>query len=299
MKFTNKFDSSKAVNFLDILKWKFFHRIVEDAESKNYKLESKDDRAMLDSEHDFICWLSHATFLIQIDNKRFLFDPVFNNIPFYKRRSPFPYKINNLGQIDYLLISHVHYDHFDKESIKEVLRQNPKVVIPLGMDKYIQKRDNTADIICMDWYDKYESNSELSIHFVPAKHWGRRGIKDTNKALWGGFILETPKSTIYFSGDTAYDTHFKEIGEKFDIDYALLPIGAYKPEFIMKNNHTNPDEAYRAYKDLGAKKMIPMHYGTFKLSDEPLSEPLEWIKKIEQVQKNEITILKSGEVLKI
>ena len=86
MKFTNKFDSSKAVNFLDILKWKFFHKIVEDVESKNYKLESKDDRAMLDFEHDFICWLSHATFLIQIDNKRFLFDPVFNNIPFYKRR---------------------------------------------------------------------------------------------------------------------------------------------------------------------------------------------------------------------
>jgi len=299
MRFTNNFDSSKAVNFTHILKWKLFHRQQKEIESKNNILESKNDKVLLESKQNFICWLSHATFLIQIDNKRFLFDPVFGSIPFYKRKSPFPYNIDDLGKIDYLLLSHTHYDHFDKPSIKKILKQKPKLITPLGMDGYIKKIDKKADTHCMDWYDKYELNSELSIHFVPAKHWGRRGLNDTNKALWGGFILKTPKSTIYFSGDTAYDSHFKDIGGRFNIDYALLPIGAYKPEFIMKNNHTNPDEAYKAYKDLKARKMIPMHYGTFELSDEPLSEPLEWIKKIEIMHKDEITILKSGEVLKI
>ena len=299
MRFTNRFDSSKSVNFRDILKWKLFHRAQKDIKSKAYKLPSKDDKALLDTGEDFICWLSHATFLIQINSKRFLFDPVFKSIPFYKRKSPFPYKTEDLGTIDYLFISHTHYDHFDEPSVKKVLNQNPKVITPLGMQKYIKKIDKNADVFCMDWYDRYELDSDISIYFVPAKHWGRRGLNDTNKALWGGFVIETPNSTIYFSGDTAYDTHFKEIGEKFNIDYALLPIGAYKPEFIMKNNHTNPNEAYKAYKDLKAKKMIPMHYGTFKLSDEPLSEPLEWIKKIQSENENEIVILKSGEVLKI
>ena len=299
MRFTNKYDSSVSVNFKDILKWKFLHRSKEDIESKNYKLPFKDDKSLLDSSEDFICWLTHATFLIQIDSKRFLFDPIFGDIPFYKRKSPFPYDVEELGKIDYLLLSHTHYDHYDEPSVKKVLKQSPKVITPLGMDSYIKKIGKNADISSMDWYDKYEINSELSIHFVPAKHWGRRGLNDTNKALWGGFILESSNTTIYFSGDTAYDSHFKEIGETYEIDYALLPIGAYKPEFIMKNNHTNPDEAYKAYKDLKAKTMIPMHYGTFRLSDEPLSEPLEWITKIQESSQDEINILNSGEVLKI
>ena len=299
MRFTNKYDSSKSVNFRDILKWKFFHRTKEDVESKSYKLPLKDDKSLLDSSEDFICWLTHATFLVQIDSKRFLFDPIFDDIPFYKRKSPFPYDVEDLGKIDYLLLSHTHYDHYDEPSVKKILEQNPKVITPLGMERYINKIDKNADINSMDWYDSFEVESELSIDFVPAKHWGRRGLNDTNKALWGGFILESKNSTIYFSGDTAYDTHFKEIGEKYEIDYALLPIGAYKPEFVMKNNHTNPDEAYKAFKDLKAKKMIPMHYGTFKLSDEPLSEPLKWIKKIQSENKDNVMILKSGEVIKI
>lgn len=299
MSFTNKYDSSKSVGFRDILRWKLFHSKQKDTTPKGYKLPHKDDKALLETSEDFICWLTHATVLVQLNSKRFLFDPLFGNLPFYRRKSPFPYEIKDLKKIDFLLISHTHYDHFDKPSIKKVLKHKPKITVPLGMDSYIKNIDKHSDIVCMNWYDEYKIDEDLSIHFVPAKHWGRRGINDVNKALWGGFVIKSSTQSIYFSGDTAYDTHFKEIGEKFDIDYALLPIGAYNPEFIMKDHHTNPQQAFNASKDLKAKKMIPMHYGTFKLSDEPLNEPLEWIKKIQRANKDDVIVLKSGEVLKI
>jgi len=103
---------------------------------------------------------------------------------------------------------------------------------------------------------------------------------DTNKALWGGYVIQNSEHTLYHAGDSAYGEHFKEIGEKFDIDEAFLPIGAYRPEAIMQHNHLNPPEALHAAEDLGAKTLIPIHYGTFILSDEPINEPIEWFEKL-------------------
>jgi L-ascorbate metabolism protein UlaG (beta-lactamase superfamily) len=117
--------------------------------------------------------------------------------------------------------------------------------------------------------------------------------------LWGGYVITYQGKSIYFAGDTASGEHFEEIGKRFNIHYALLPIGAYRPEFIMKYNHLNPEEAFEAFKQLQAKTMIPMHYGTFKLTDEPLDEPLEWIEQIDRENQNKIKILKVGELLGI
>ena len=115
---------------------------------------------------------------------------------------------------------------------------------------------------------------------MPAKHWNKRGLTDFNKTLWGSFIIKSNNKTIYFAGDTAVGNHFKEIAEFFPkIDVALMPIGAYKPEFIMKDAHISPWEALEAFNHLQAKLFIPMHYGTYDLSDEPFGEPYRVMQK--------------------
>ena len=291
--FKNEFDSSGAVTLLDIIKWQFSKkRILSKAFSS---LEMKKESSLLSSKEDFICWLGHASFLVQLGQKRFLFDPVFGNVPFYKRKFPTPYSVEELGKIDYVLISHVHYDHFDKPSLKALLHKNVEFILPLGMQSYIKQIDKNATIHSLDWYESYRVEG-LKLSFVPSKHWGRRGAFDTNKSLWGGFVLELKNQSIYFAGDTAYDQHFKEIGERYNIDHALLPIGAYDPIEVMKHNHTNPQEAYEAFKDLNAKQMLPMHYGTFKLTDEPINEPAEWLDRLVEEHGEDIYKSKVGEV---
>lgn len=280
MRFTNRFDSSKATTFWDILTWKWGKKSPRD--TKPSQVQFQNDASFLETDDDFICWLSHAGFLIQLSGKRFLIDPVFGDIPFYKRRIAFPYPPELLGQIDYILISHTHYDHMDMPSIKQILPHRPQFILPLGMESYIRKLDRQATVITLDWYQTHTIDEELKIHLVPAKHWGRRTPFDTNQALWGGFIIESSHHSIYFAGDTAYDHHFKAIGERYALDYALLPIGAYNPDFIMKHHHLNPDEAYQAFQDLNAATMIPMHYGTFKLTDEPINEPEAWLDRLQE-----------------
>jgi L-ascorbate metabolism protein UlaG (beta-lactamase superfamily) len=201
-----------------------------------------------------------------------------------------------LGEIDYVLLSHVHYDHFDTPTIRALLEKNPTFLVPKGMDIYLKKINKNISIHTFDWYENHQTSKETFIDFVPAKHWGRRGLFDTNRALWGGFVLSTKQHTVYFAGDTAYDTHFKEIAQRFRIDYALLPVGAYLPHHIMKHNHLNPAEAHQAFRELKAGTLIPMHYGTFKLTDEPINEPLEWIDKLYEEHTDEIEVIAVGEV---
>jgi L-ascorbate metabolism protein UlaG (beta-lactamase superfamily) len=293
MQFKNEYDSSIETSFLDLLKWKLFHRAKKKPELST--IGTVNNRVKLQTEDDFICWLGHASFLIQLEGFRFIIDPVFGNIPFYKRYSESPYNVQELGKINYLLISHLHYDHFDRKSINALRKQHPKFILPQGMQNYISDNE---DIQTLQWYETYEINSKLSVTFVPAKHWGQRGLFDRNKALWGGFILQSPAHTFFFAGDSGYDKHFKTIGKQFDIDYALLPIGAYEPNFFMKSHHLSPQEAHQAFKDLQATKMIPMHYGTFQLSNESINAPKQWIKKIKEQEPN-IIMLDLGEVYRV
>jgi len=294
-KFTGSYDSSTEMNLFKILKWKFFSK-RKSLVKPVLPLEVVSRPEKLLQKEDFICWLSHASFLIQLGGKRILLDPVFGDIPFYKRKIPAPYSAAELGDCDYLLLSHVHYDHFDTASLKSIAKKAPQAILPLHMSKVLHKITPSLQTKELDWYESHEEEG-LTITLVPAMHWGRRGLYDKNSVLWGGYVLQYKRMTIYFAGDTAKGAHFEEIGKRFDIDYALLPIGAYKPEFIMKHNHLNPQEAFEAFKSLGAKKMIPIHYGTYKLTDEPLDEPLEWIKKIDEHYPHCIQILKAGEVL--
>ncbi len=295
-KFGGVLDSSQNINFFHILRWKIFQNAKLSFSSRPViPLDVEPDLQGIRQKEDFICWLSHASFLIQLGGKRILIDPVFGHIPFYKRQINAPYKVEDLDKIDYLLISHTHYDHCDNVSINAIDSLKPQAVVPVNMSRTIQKMAPNITSHELDWYESYQ-NEELKITFVPARHWGRRSLFDKNSVLWGGYILTYQNKSIYFAGDSAPGTHFEEIGERYKIDIALLPIGGYKPEFIMKDNHLNPQEAFDAFKQLKAERMIPMHYGTFDLSDEPLDEPLEWMERIATKNPNKICFLRVGEV---
>ena len=294
MKFSNQYDSSKAVNFLDIMKWQLTKK--RDFSKQVSILGLQDDSSFLKSKKDFICWLGHASFLIQLNGVRTLLDPILGNVPLYKRYTPFPYSVEELGEIDYIFISHAHYDHFDKASIQALHYKKATFIAPLGMAKYLYEIDKTATIETLDWYEDYALTDEVRLTLVPAKHWSRRGLFDTNKALWGGCIVESSLHSVYFAGDTAYDKHFKEIAEQYSIEYALLPIGAYEPKAIMQHNHLNPQEALEAFRDLKAKIFMPMHYGTFQLSDESINAPKRWLDDLQKSCSEEIYKIKIGEV---
>jgi L-ascorbate metabolism protein UlaG (beta-lactamase superfamily) len=263
----------------DVLKWKL---------SRNpQRKEKKQDTFQLQtlplvdfaSKENKIVWLGHSSFIIVVDGIVLLTDPCFFNLPPCKRKALIPCSIKSLKPIDYLLISHDHRDHFDQKSAEHILTNNPNVtaLIPLKASRLFDSK--TLKKISKQeagWYQEYKTGKNIRIIFLPAKHWGRRGLNDFNRVLWGSFLIVSGNTKIFFAGDSAYDEHlFKEIRQLFgDIDVCMLPIGAYSPPFLMQKAHMNPEEAVQAFSDLGGRYLIPMHYGTYDLSDEPLSEPI-------------------------
>lgn len=217
-----------------------------------------------------LTWIGHASWLVQLEGKSFLIDPIFGDLGLGPsgRNVPAGVLPEQLPRIDAVLITHNHYDHLDLPSIQRV---GAPVIAGLGMQAYFRRKGVTASEL--DWWQSIDVGA-AKITFVPAQHYSRRGLTDANETLWGGFILEGGGTRIYHSGDTAYFAGFSEIGRRFpNIDAALLPIGAYDPAWFMDKQHMNPEQAVQAYVDLGAKSFFAMHWGTFKLTYEPLDEP--------------------------
>ena len=245
-----------------------------------------------------ITWIGHSTFLIQLDGKNILTDPVWaNRLGTDKRLSPPGIDLTDLPLIDYVLISHSHYDHLHYSSLKR-LKGNPLFLVPIGLGSWF-KRKGFNKTVELSWWEQ-QTVLGLTFTFVPAQHWTKRTLTDTNTSHWGGWIIKSPQKTIYFVGDSGYFKGFKEIGEKFAIDYCLMPIGAYEPEWFMAVQHVSPEEAVRAFIDSGAKFMIPMHYGAFRLADDTPDEALnrldkEWVTR--GLDKNSLTTLIHGETL--
>lgn len=232
---------------------------------------------------DSITWLGHASFLIRMNGVSILIDPQFYHLTsLYKRHSVLPIDPNWLTGIDYLLLSHDHADHLDKESLTVVLKNNPQttVLTSLGMEKQLRKYfpAMTQPIHTAGWYEQYPLPAGLAIWFVPSRHYGKRVDNKFNEILWGGFIIQRHRSdgqpqTIYYEGDSGYGAHFKEIGKLFQPDIAIMGIGAYQPLWFMHPNHMSPEEAVKAFTDTGASVFIPMHYGTYSLSNEQMDQP--------------------------
>ena len=227
---------------------------------------------------DYIAWIGHATYLIKLGNTTLITDPVFSKnagpLIFGPKRFTEPaLKLNEIPKTDIFLLTHNHYDHQDMSTIRRFPFKDAKVLVPLKLGKYFKKY---KDVNEMDWYDEIKINDHLKITFLPAVHWSKRSLTDTNKTLWGNFLIQYKDIKILFACDTGYGNIYKEIGKKYGpIDITMINIGAYdfRPMFDKSIYHTTPEEALNVAQDLKSKKVLGMHWGTFVLSLEPIMEP--------------------------
>lgn len=272
-------------SLLKLLKWKFQRNpfktekaLLQPVIPIHHQLD------WMKGDEDILIWLGHSSFYIRISGIQILIDPVFGDILTVRRRAEFPFDPDIFMNIDYILLSHDHRDHLDKKSLKLLATNNPQAtyLAGAGSQKLLRKITGSDLIHTSFWYSEFPlDNNDLTITFVPAQHWSKRSAFDTNKRLWGGFVLESPNLRLFFGGDSGYDSHYRDIGKLFGgFNYVILGIGAYEPRWFMKEVHESPEEAIQAFRDLYGENMIPMHYGTFDLADEPLNRPLKELKKV-------------------
>jgi L-ascorbate metabolism protein UlaG (beta-lactamase superfamily) len=230
-----------------------------------------------------ICYVGHASWLIQTAGLNILLDPVWS-----KRASPFrfigPKRVNDPGiafadlpPIDVVLVSHGHYDHLDVSTLSRLAAaHHPRVITALGNDTIMRKHDPAISAEGHDWGDRVAIGSEVALTLVPARHWSARTLSDRNMSLWASFVIEAPGGRIYFVADSAYGDgqHFRDARQRHGpLRLAILPIGAYEPRWFMRDQHMNPAESVQAYIDCGAELAFGHHYGTFQLTDEPIDAP--------------------------
>ena len=272
----------------------------------------KKEKVLLDlnnfQKEDYVAWIGHATFLLKLGGITIITDPVFskNAGPLFfgpKRFTEPALKLNEIPRTDIFLLTHNHYDHQDMKTIMRFPYKESKVLLPLGLKKYF-KINRFKDVNEMDWYDQIRINQNLNITFLPSVHWSKRSLTDTNKTLWGSYLIEYKGKKILFSCDTGVGKIYKELGDKYGpIDLTFINIGAYNfyPMASIKDSsayHTNPEEALGLAKDLKSKKVIGMHWGTFVLSLEPILEPpLRFKQNAEKFgfKKDDAIIFKIGE----
>ena len=232
---------------------------------------------------DYIGWIGHATFLIKLGDITIITDPVFSKnagpLIFGPKRFTKPaLNLKEIPKTNLFLLTHNHYDHQDMTTIRRFPFKDAKVMLPLKLGKYFTK-NGYDDVNEMDWYDTIKINENLKVTFLPAVHWSKRSLTDTNKTLWGNFLIEYKNRKILFACDTGVGNIYKDLGNKYGpIDLTLINIGAYNfyplsPIKDKSSYHTNPEEALSIAKDLKSKKVIGMHWGTFVLSLEPIMEP--------------------------
>ena len=232
--------------------------------------------------NDYIAWIGHATFLIKLGNTTIITDPVFSKnagpLIFGPKRYVDPaLNLKEIPKVDLFLLTHNHYDHQDTATIRKFPYKDADVIVPLKLGKYFTKY-NYKKVNELDWYQTIEIN-DLKITLLPAVHWSKRSLTDTNKTLWGNFLIEYKNKKILFACDTGVGNIYKELGEKYGpIDLTFINIGAYNfyplsPNKDKSSYHTNPEEALSIARDLKSKKVLGMHWGTFVLSLEPIMEP--------------------------
>jgi len=223
-----------------------------------------------------ITYIGHASILIEDRGGNLLIDPLFSDkVLFFKRRSPLPFDPKTLPPISAILISHLHLDHFDVPSLNYVKTSTP-LIVPEGSGDKVLARTSNPVIELAPWAS-HEIGNSIKITAVPSKH-SASLITPLPSRSTNGYIIEGEK-TVYFAGDVAYSKYFSDIGNAFNIDVAILPIGSYRPRFLMKNIHMDPREALRAFIDTRATYLIPVHWGAFRLSLEPPHEPIDILKE--------------------
>ena len=225
-----------------------------------------------------VTWVNHATMLVQMDGVNILTDPIWSErcspVSFAgpKRHRAPGIRFEDLPPIDAVLVSHNHYDHLDLPTLRRI--RSAKIVTPLG-NAALMARHGVRGAIDLDWWQSARLSKQVTVTLVPSQHFCARALSDRDATLWGGFVISGPSGNAYFAGDTGWGGHFAQVREKFgNVRVAMLPIGAYQPRWFMKFAHISPAEAVDAHLALGARTSIAMHYGTFRLGDDGLEEPV-------------------------
>lgn len=290
--------------FTDLLRWRLTAKPAPwPKQVENTLIDRPPPR--VGSSHLRVSFVGHATVLIQTEGLNILTDPIWSPraSPFRwigpKRVCPPGIPFKNLPEIDLILISHCHYDHLDLPSIERLWKwDKSKIVAPHGNDTIIQKRYPEIAVDTLDWHQSL-SFKNCALHLAPLQHWSARSFWDRNRALWGAFIIQTPRGSIYFAGDSGYGPHFKDAFQKFGpFRLALLPFGAYEPRWFMHYAHMNPEDAVRAHLDLGSPDTMGIHYGTFPLADESYDAPLKELALAREkynLEEDRFRVLKIGE----
>lgn len=301
-KFINK-SGAKAQGLTDVIKWQAqrklgpWTKITDNSHGLKPPEEAHSIR---------VTFINHSTFLIQVDGVNILTDPVYS-----KRVSPFTWLgpsrmrppgilFEDLPRIDFVLISHNHYDHLDESTVKRLYHKfQPLFITPLGVDAFMQNL-GIEKVVSLDWWQEMPLNNEMTVASVPAQHFSGRGMLDRDATLWCGYVLKRAAGNIYFAGDTGYDQSiFEEIGQSMKpIALSLIPIGAYKPVWFMSPVHISPQQAVQVHLDLHSEQSIATHFGTFALGDDGQLEPVEDLRKALQEQglaDDEFWVLNQGE----
>ena len=306
--FVNNYVSHKS-SFKDFWKWR---RESSKPEPIAFPMVENDPEYLKSNKSEnTITWIGHSTFLLQIDGINILTDPHFT-----KRASPLSFmgpsrttppglKIEELPFIDFVLISHNHYDHLDSKTIQLLLKKQnvnqPTFFVPLKLRNILSKL-GARNVMEHEWWQMTQFKN-LEIHSVPVQHWSKRTFNDTNKTLWCGWVVKANNFKYFFVGDTGYSKDFKDIQKKFgSFDLSTIPIGAYAPRWFMKDSHCNVEEAIQIHKDVKSKKSIAMHWGTFQLTDEPMDEPIKLLQELTKqlkISKDEFSYMTHGQTKKI
>lgn len=239
---------------------------------EQYSAVANDYAYLADPAHNSISFAGHASMIIKMDAQTIFTDPFFSNAALVIRKKVrIKFDFAQVPSRPVVLISHNHYDHLDKSTVKKLLAKDPVFIVPLGL-KDLVAGWGAREVHELDWWESF-SLGAVTYTLLPAQHWSRRIGQSGGSTLWGGYLIEGSK-TIYFSGDSGYFRGFQEFGKRYSIDYALLGAGAYEPRWFMHYSHMNVAEFFRSVDELGAHTAIPMHFGIISLSDEPLVYPL-------------------------
>jgi L-ascorbate metabolism protein UlaG (beta-lactamase superfamily) len=295
-------------DLLQVILWRLKRIWYENDYTINYSVIQPDVDFLHNNDTEpTVTWLGHSTLLLQLGKMNILTDPNLSDTASPvswagpERVVPPALSLEQLPSIDYIFISHNHYDHLDKTSIKYISEhlgrksKKPHFFVPLGLKDWFTEQ-GVENVTEMDWWETV-NHGDWIINATPVHHHSGRGLFDKNKTLWTGWSIQYKKFKFFFAGDTAYSRDFKDIGEKLGpFDLAAIPIGGYSPRELMKSAHASPEEALQIHLDIGAKRSIGIHWGTFSgLTDEPLDEPP---KRLKQALINKAMPLEVFEILK-
>ena len=300
-------EGARAKGFKDIIRWMM-------SGERRPKWNPRPSSVILERIVDYditgqakTYFINHSSFLIQTQGINFLTDPIYSEYasPFQwagpKRMCPPGVDISALPRIDYILLSHNHYDHLDLQTLLKIREKfDPVIVCPLGVDQFLKRKGFTR-LQVLDWWESADLE-DFTVSAVPAQHFSARGMFDRDRTLWCGYVLEVSNLKIYYVGDTGYGNIFKKIGEQYGpMDLSIIPIGAYRPRWFMSPIHCDPSQALRIHHDVNSRMSIPCHFGTFPLAMDGQTEPLDELTSLseyKEIQK-QFVVLKEGEYIEI